>query len=274
MGWSLDVICASDDEKTLGPNDIHVWYRLTESLDSFAIELASASLSEQERSRSARLHSAYDRRDYTVAHDLVRRSLSWYSAVAPAQWQFSPGVSGKPCIRNPHPHFDDGDPSECRLAFSLSHARGIVACAVSRYALLGLDVERLDRRVADKELAGSYFSPREIAALQACREDEQATRFLELWTLKEAALKATGAGLSEPLSTVCFEFQADEAIVFSPVHGDAKSWHFGLFAPSGDTRMAVAVRSDDCESPRISTRLAEGDASFSIRPLRLSAGAA
>ena len=267
-----DVTCANGNERNLGPCDIHVWYRITESLDPVAIELASTYLSDQERSRCSRLRFAEDRRDYTVAHNLLRRSLSRYVSVAPAEWQFYSGANGKPFIQNSGFRVYTSSPLGCRLSFSLSHTRGLVACAIARHPHLGLDVERVDRGIAVKEIAENYFSPREIANLRACRSGEQATRFSELWTLKEAFLKATGAGLSEPLSNVCFEFIADGSIILSSPSEDAQSWHFGLFAPSHHTRMAIAVSGDGCDALRFIARLAEPDASLAIQPLGPSSG--
>ena len=262
--------CPSGRKNTLGPNDIQVRYRVTESLDPRTVDSAYAHLSEQELTCSARLQFPDDRRDYVVAHDLLRRSLSLYSPVAPNEWEFDSEANGKPLIRDSH--FEDGTRAEFRLSFSLSHARGIVACAISRYALLGVDVERLDRMAEVEALAESYYSTDEIAALQSCPQDEQAARFFEQWTLKEAFLKATGAGLSEPLSSVCFEFVGDDSIIFSPTRSDAQLWHFGLFAPTSHSRLAVAVRRDGGESPRILTRPMEGNSL--IGALRLSTDAA
>ena len=63
---------------------------------------------------------------------------------------------------------------------------------------IGVDVEDAAGRTADKclRIARRFFSPGEAAALQALTPREQVPAFLALWTQKEAAVKATGEGLS------------------------------------------------------------------------------
>jgi hypothetical protein len=74
-----------------------------------------------------------DRRDYAVAHALLRRLLSHRHAVSPEAWRFEATPSGKPRVA--------ADFAALPLAFSLSHARGLVACAVSEDAEVGIEVD-------------------------------------------------------------------------------------------------------------------------------------
>ena len=74
------------------------------------------------------------------------------------------------------PYFPDG-----KMQFSLTHAGGSAACALSRHAV-GVDME-FPRRVTEK-LASRIF----------CPGDEGAP--LLLWTAKECVMKMTGRGLS------------------------------------------------------------------------------
>jgi 4'-phosphopantetheinyl transferase len=72
---------------------------------------------------------------------------------------------------------------------------------------LGLDIERADRSLAVMEIANRHFSEKEAAWLRHCSDETRAVRFTELWTLKEAFLKATGVGLSGSLAIVSFRFE-------------------------------------------------------------------
>src|SRR5262249_6201640 len=72
---------------------------------------------------------------------------------------------------------------------------------------------------------------------------ERQTRFIELWTLKEAYLKATGAGLTSSLSDFGFDLRTVDGLAFNaPPAVSGADWQFALFAPTARHRMAVAVR--------------------------------
>jgi 4'-phosphopantetheinyl transferase len=234
----------------LGRDEVHIWYRRTESLDEHSISAADPTLSADEREWRDRFHFPDDRRDYTIAHDLLRRSLSRYSTVLPTQWQFTAGARGKPRIQGPELRHT--------LSFSLSHTRGLVACAIGSDRFVGLDVERVDRPIDVREIADRYFSPREVTALDRCRDKAQAVRFFELWTLKEAFAKAVGVGLSVPLNAMSFDLDEAGTIRFTAPPGtDATTWKFALFAPSDRMRIAAAACGRAGETLQFTSRLAE-----------------
>lgn len=80
------------------------------------------------------------------------------------------------------------------IAFSISHTDTVFALAWShQHAQLGLDLETLGRRLPRERLASRYFSPAEQAELAHATDPGQ--RFLEIWTRKEALVKAHGMGL-------------------------------------------------------------------------------
>ena len=78
-------------------------------------------------------------------------------------------------------------------AFSLSHSRGRVACAIGQRKPVGIDVEAVDHRVRVIDIARQFFSAEEAAALERCSADQRSIRFCELWTRHEALAKARGA---------------------------------------------------------------------------------
>ena len=129
------------------------------------------------------------------------------------------------------------------LHFSLSHTRGLVACAISRTEGIGIDAEWIDTELSCRELAEAFFAPPEIAALQARPGVEKTELFFSFWTLKEAYSKARGMGLSLPLQEFWFEHHhGDPEIFFSAGLADGGwGWRFKLFSPTPKHRMAVAA---------------------------------
>jgi len=232
------IVVSVTDHVTLGPGDVHLHYRLLEGDRGLAggwMDAAQQTLSAQEHVRARRLMFPSDRVAFVAAHALLRQTLSRYECVAPDQWVFTQNAYGKPGLAAAH--------GGMSLQFNLTHTRGLVACVVSRNGDVGVDVESARSRVSPLELATRFFSAQEAASLLACPEDARHARFAELWTLKEAYIKALGLGLSHPLDTFGF-VRADSApFRFEPPSGeDPTAWQFGLYAPTPDYRMAVAIQ--------------------------------
>ena len=246
----------------LNESDVYIWYRSTELLDDDAGKPADQNLSIEERTRRDRLRFGVDRRDFTIAHDLLRRALSRYANLPPTDWRFATNGYGKPSV-------DSIDPQLRALSFSLSHTRGYVACAITSNAPLGVDVERIDQSQRVQELADRYFSEKEAAWLRQCSDELRNIRFAELWTLKEAFLKAVGVGLSGSLTHVSFRFDEHARIMFSgPSTIDPHEWHFALFEPVYNVRLGIVIRS--VPRPRFFMRQDEGDGR-TLAPIRVSA---
>ena len=101
-------------------------------------------------------------------------------------------------------HLVDGEHGRPRLAdaadpaldFNWSHCADHAVVAVARELAPGIDIELLDERGNALRLAQRYFHPAEIAALSALPAPARSTAFLELWTAKEAVLKAMGRGIA------------------------------------------------------------------------------
>jgi 4'-phosphopantetheinyl transferase len=193
-------------------------------------------LSVEERARRDRFVLERDRRDFAEAHALTRRVLSLYESVEPQDWTFAVTAEGKPYL----PPDQAGTPA---LLFNLSHTRGLVACAVTRGADVGLDVESIDRAVNTRGISKRFFTKAEDAAIHECPDDERQARFIEFWTLKEAYIKAIGRGLACPLDEFGFSLMGASGLRFeAPAGAGSEEWSFAMFAPLPNARMAVAVR--------------------------------
>src|SRR5262245_28337828 len=181
----------------LKPREICVWARDTAAADTTSLEIADAVLSASERERRDRFGRREDRRDYSLAHALLRLSLSRELDTSAGDLQFCSDTRGRSRLIQP----------VTELTFSLSHTRGLVAAAISTEAAVGVDVERIDAAVDHEAIARRHFSAREAMALTRCVDDDaRRQRFFEIWTLKEAFLKASGVGLSGLPDSASFEF--------------------------------------------------------------------
>lgn len=87
------------------------------------------------------------------------------------------------------------------IDFNISHSGKFVLCTISDSERVGVDVEQM--RHVDVAEFKDFFSAGEYEAiLQASNPNAQ---FFLYWTLKEAAIKADGRGLSIPLSKVIIQ---------------------------------------------------------------------
>ncbi|MDC0326179.1 4'-phosphopantetheinyl transferase superfamily protein, partial [bacterium] len=110
--------------------------------------------------------------------------------------------------------------------------------------LLGVDVEKLDRRT-DPALAKRYFSRPEIDFLENCSsETDQRNTFLRIWTLKEAFIKAIGTGLQTPLADFTFEnidTPNPQIRMLNPNLESTNQWDFLSIEPRPGYIAAVAI---------------------------------
>ncbi|MFO1426577.1 MAG: 4'-phosphopantetheinyl transferase superfamily protein [Steroidobacteraceae bacterium] len=145
-------------------------------------------LDEGEREQAARFVFDRDRVRYVAAHVQLRCILGAYLGMDPAALRFAQGLHGRPLLAGP---------PAGRLEFNLSHSAAVALLAVAHQGPLGADVEAL-REVRDwRDLAAHYFTVEEGRSLEAPGEQPERA-FLRCWTRKEAALKSTGIGLSQP----------------------------------------------------------------------------
>lgn len=229
-----------------GAGAVHLTWRLTASLHDSAVSAAVAQLSSEERQRHDRFRFEPDRRDFAVAHALLRGCLSARGDRAPDAWRFTADQNGKPRLA-------PEDAARTHLVFNLSHTAGLVACAVGCDADIGVDVQPIDSRIDMLAFSDRYFTSSEAAALRRLDPPGRQTRFAEIWTLKEAFIKATGEGLSCPLDAFSFSFGSADSLHFDCARStEARSWSFMLFEPSPEYRMAVAIGTNAPVPPTLS----------------------
>jgi 4'-phosphopantetheinyl transferase len=100
--------------------------------------------------------------------------------------------------------------------FSISHAGPYVGVAFAS-APCGLDLEPADRAV--NPAVARRFAPAERDHVSSGPPSSQASRFLEIWTKKEAYLKWTGDGAGAGLATFSVLDPAGLGVVFLPLSG-------------------------------------------------------
>lgn len=222
-------------------NQAHLWLIYPDMItDPDILKSFHAILSDEEQEQHRKFVFEKDRYIYLVAHAFVRFCLSQYAEVEPAEWIFRKNRYGKPYTD----HCINGLP----LKYNLSHTHGLIACIVTLQHEVGVDVERIVQDESRIEIAESYFSDIEYDVLAALSFDDQNRRFYDYWTLKEAYIKAKGAGLSIPLDSFVFNFNGVAPIQISfrdNLHDNPHRWNFYLYEFERKHICAVAIECDD-----------------------------
>jgi len=202
------------------------------SSDPEAVSRSASVLSDAERARSKRFVT-----EELKAHFEQRRAFRRYcgalalgSTSSLSQIIFDETENGRPYLR------DQSD-----LWFSFSSCRSGFIGAWSATHGLGVDLENqpTEREVAD--LAQMYFTESEARTV-ADGGPARLRTFLQLWSLKEAALKSIGRGLPFGLDAFKFELNESPRVVEAPGgHGGPERFRAHLF-DQADGCAAVVLR--------------------------------
>lgn len=202
--------------------------------DSGIIASLRGLLDPAERTRADRFRYPADRDAYIAAHAVLRLTLSHTTGIEPADLRFLSSKNDKPVL---DPAQTGGD-----LQFSLSHTRGLAACAIGQSHSFGIDAEAWTTPTPIG-VAEHYFSPAEARLVARATGVRQQETFFRLWTLKEAYLKATGHGLAVPLDS--FSFNLNPVAITLKEPRDASAWRFAEFRPGPTHAISLAVRSPE-----------------------------
>ncbi|MEH0020458.1 MAG: 4'-phosphopantetheinyl transferase superfamily protein [Desulfobacter sp.] len=228
---------------TLGSDTVCIFLARTGRINDPELLAAYRSvLSPEEIRKVDRYRFEKDRKLSLVARALLRYLLSEYTGRDPASFAFVTNAYGKPALAPGQPVPD--------LRFNLSHSSGAVACGLALGRDIGVDVESPDRKI-DTGISDRFFSPHEAGQVSSCPESERHRRFFDIWTLKEAYIKARGKGLSIPLDS--FSFDLDRPEISIRFHGepgsdeaedsDSSGWRFFRWRPDAGLTLAACVQS-------------------------------
>lgn len=206
---------------------VDVW-RVPLEVAATEVEAYRKLLSADELARADRFKFPEGRRRFAVARAALRKVLSRYSPRPPAEWRFTYGPHGKPGLALG----TDGD----GVRFNVSHTHEMAIIAVTAGREVGVDVEWLHRRTEFELLARRFFGRKERASFQAADADRRARVFFQIWTRKEAWLKARGEGITVPLEQfdVLEHLRDASAPAGHGVVGEDADWRFAEFdCPEG-----------------------------------------
>ncbi len=165
------------------------YFRFVSKTDKSQLDLWFNGMSEEKKAAVVKLKRAETANQRIVADALARNALSEIGGIPADKIIFSTNEFGKPYAEN------------VDLYFSVSHSEDVVICAVSERPV-GIDVEKI--RVVRFKTAERFATAQELEYI-----GENAERFFEIWTLKEAYFKCIGTGLDANIKNVSFKINGN-----------------------------------------------------------------
>ncbi|MCX6248514.1 MAG: 4'-phosphopantetheinyl transferase superfamily protein [Bacteroidetes bacterium] len=169
-------------------------------------------LTEEETAKSGRFRFSHDRDSYIAVHGLLRWILGIYFGVLPEAVRIRYTSLGKPYVTG----------YSRQLFFNLSHSSGVSLLVFDPANEIGADVEKVDPEFEYESLVRRFFTKEEGNYIDQSGKKAR-ERFFEIWTRKEAFLKAVGEGITENLSVEVLE----EKISMNAIHpGESEGRNF------------------------------------------------
>ncbi len=218
----------------LKPGDVHVWrLQVSEWLD--VLPSFWGLLSDEERTRAHRFRSTPDRTRFILGRGALRVLASHYLGRPPESLSIRQEAMGKPRIET--------QPQDGAFGINLSHSGNWILVAAGGMLDLGIDVEQHEDEIDVAELMPSVFSPWEQRTLLSLPSEMHRSSFFDIWTRKEAVIKADGAGVSFGLSRFDVEFRPDRAATVRRIEGESPdTWTLHALPLAPGYSAAVACR--------------------------------
>ena len=185
----------------LSDDEIHVWCVELDAAGEVAA--LAAGLSAEESERASGLLSGTHQRRFVVARGMLRQLLGLYLDQDPGAVAFARGAHGKPFLQKGGLHFN------------VSHTHELALYAIARNREVGIDVEWPRPQVAHEQIAARFFSLEEQEALAQVPAEARQAAFYNIWTRKEAYVKARGDGIAAGLGTFAVSLGAEAALLRS-----------------------------------------------------------
>ncbi len=168
-------------------DEIHIHQLLiSDEIDS---QMFMNLLSSDELVKAARFNDESKRRIYIIVRGTLRQKLAEYLGTNPQEIEFAYSETGKPFLKT--------DPE---FTFNLSHSANLAVFAFARNAMLGIDVEKIRYDFNFERIINRFFSTAQIREIRESKNPSEI--FFQLWTRKEAYIKAVGSTVFGDLKTL------------------------------------------------------------------------
>lgn len=147
-------------------------------------------LSIQEKTQAKKFVNTYLRERYIISHGVLRYLLAFYTKNNFQTIEYAKNQFGKPFLKN----------NSSKIHFNMSHSKDYAAYILALDCQVGIDIEWKGRNIDVQELSCLVLTENETAIFNELNSEEKLNTFYDIWTKKEAILKALGQGLFYPMN--------------------------------------------------------------------------
>lgn len=161
----------------------HEW---EDSIDDF---VKCLSFEEKQKAINYRTKTLTNR--HIISYGVLRYILSYCLNLAPENIIFKRNKYGKPFLDN-----------QDFLYFNTSHSEDIACYIIAFNNAVGIDIEYRNKNMNIKELYDLVLTTNEQEFIKSNLKEKEYRLFFDLWSQKEAVVKAYGIGLSYPIHSL------------------------------------------------------------------------
>lgn len=216
--------------ENLAAADIHIWKINLDKSDAYLNENRHL-LSKSEIEKSQRLFKQLHQKRAIAMKAQLRLILSRYVDQPAKSIQFAVAEFGKPYIES------------SVINFNVSHSQGKALVVISLSENIGVDIEcwrEIDNAGA---IVQRHYSESEKSCWARLPDTQKITVFFDIWTRKEAFIKATGRGLALGLSKCSFDVEKTGQLIACPQqYGKATSWSVHSLNLGGKVSASLVIK--------------------------------
>lgn len=175
------------------PQALHIWRLSLQARGEIDPSLWDL-LSRDEQQRAQRFVRSQDQGKYVQVRGTLRCLLGQYLQTSGKVLYFDYGNYGKPqLIASCNP---------LNLQFNVSHSHELAVIAITQTTAVGVDIEQVNPQAKYINISQRFFSAAEHEILLQQPVERQCRTFFQLWTRKEACVKAMGGSIAHALNQI------------------------------------------------------------------------
>jgi 4'-phosphopantetheinyl transferase len=220
----------NDSTFSIKPDEVHVWI-FDLANQKFHSHFYPQFLSQEELDQAHSFKFERDRECFLVRRGILRKLITKYTGLDRADIKYAVNPCGKIFLPDHH------------LTFNTSHSHNKIALAFSLSHTIGVDIEQIRSLPDIPQIIDRWFSKTEKTELLKLPKDSHLEAFYQIWTQKEAFIKAEGKGLAHSLQDFSVSVDPSKpAKLFEIKNVDPNFWKIESAIPEPGWRVAVCIK--------------------------------